>query len=120
MGINKENVQKAIDFLKTLAPESFIANQQTKDFSPENVGKSHCVYGHLVVNPSSPFFDEEKLNEDKTSVWYHSGKDFAGDLCYATGKIGRVLHDVNNEASDETRKQEVIEHLEKFYDTLEA
>ncbi len=115
MNLIKEDVQKAIDFLKTLAPNQFIANQQTLDFEPENIGKFHCVFGHLVLNPASPFHREGNAY-NKSGFRFNSNVDmdyFPVVLCDKTH-----IHLINNLASDHERKNLVIIELEKFVKTL--
>ena len=49
-------LDQGIKFFKSLKESNFCRKNQTKGSSKSQIGKTHCAYGHLFLNPSSPFY----------------------------------------------------------------
>lgn len=64
---DKELILTAIEFLGGIPEDHWCTEQQTKDWSVENIGRCHCAFGHLAVNPASPFFGSLPLSHSKTT-----------------------------------------------------
>lgn len=105
--LTKEDYEKAISFLSTLPEESFIKHEQTLGFAQENIGKFHCVLGHLYLNPASPFYDPN--NSDNNGTHYHGECDFNG----LNSEQFFYLAAINNDAPSGQIKVTVIQALEK-------
>lgn len=105
--LTKEDYEKAISFLSTLPEESFIKHQQILNFRKENIGKFHCVLGHLYLNPASPFYDPS--NTDPDGIRYYGMYDF-DDL---NSKKTSSLAAINNNAPNGKIKVTVIQALKE-------
>lgn len=103
--VTKSQLEKAIRFLKTIKEKNFIQFQQTLKFKRENVGKFHCVLGHLYVNPTSPFYKPELLNLGGVST----SECPLNNLRHTIS----LLSEINNDAPKGKIKQAVIDALQK-------
>jgi len=107
-------VEKAIKFLNTLEENNFCRNEQTKGFDPKNIGVSHCIAGHLLVNPKSPIFSKRSLCKDKTELTFlHSERT---EECKQVTNLLREtkLVYINNYAPRGKIKESVINALKEL------
>jgi len=97
--ITKAQVLKALNFLKTIPARKWIKREQTLNFDPKNIGKFHCAIGHLVVNPTSPFYKKNHVSFSGACANVKDNDKVFGirlhRLCCAI--TGRYLGDVNND-----------------------
>ena len=112
--LNKSNLLKAIEFLKSIPSGQWTKCEQTKDFDPKNIGKSHCFIGHLAVNPASPFYDEKLVSPEKTEIY---NKDHFAFTLNRLPSLSTPIHRVNNDPSlngSKTSKAAVMKVLKKL------
>lgn len=105
----------AREFLNNLDEDSFCQWEQTKNFKSENIGINHCALGHLYVNPSSPFFNSELVNNT------YDSDSFVDKGAIYTGKINPIIIElavINNFAPKGQIKDEVIKFFDKKLEKL--
>lgn len=111
---NLDLLKKAKAFLETIPAEDFIANEQTLHFDPKYVGKKHCVYGHLFVNPNSPFYNTANgaVVATNLSMLNDSAKQLH-DILQGIAYFYPIV-EVNNKASDANRKAAVLQEIDNM------
>lgn len=113
----RKQLKQARKFLATIPAEDFIANRQTENFNKEFIGKKHCVYGHLFVNPASPFYSAEKAAVQIRRV---NKLEFIGlETAVTEGYYNRdSLVRLNNISSDKDRKSNILKRIDEMLETV--
>lgn len=102
MKITKAQITKAIAFLETIPEKGWCVMAQTKDFDPKNVGKCHCVIGHLSVNPNSPFYKKSHIDEFCTCTDEAFGIQLSR---YVDDRVGDNIAHINNWGNDKYKQR---------------
>lgn len=102
-------INEACDFLNTIDEKNFNKAEQTLE-----LGVKHCVYGHLFVNPNSPFYKvgvtvhrKGDTNTSFNKLAKHSKYTILGEI------VDETLANINNMAKEGSIKIDCISWLKK-------